>query len=190
MRLVLSLILVGIFMGQEYKIATFAGGCFWCMEQPFDEMEGVISTISGYTGGTEKNPTYEQVSRGKTTHCEAVQVTYDPKKVSYEDLLRTFWRNINPVQEDGQFYDRGPHYRTEIFVHDETQKQLAEKSKKELDESGKFNSPIVTEITMFTVFYPAEEYHQNYYQKNALHYSKYKKGSGREDYIKQTWGNE
>lgn len=173
---------------QNIKMATFAGGCFWCMEQPFEQLDGVITVVSGYTGGDEDDPQYNDVASGNTTHCEAVLVTYDSDKITYADLLKTFWMNINPVQEDGQFYDRGPQYRTEIFFHNAEQKNLAEKSKSDLDKSGKFNSPIVTNITIATEFFPAEEYHQDYYKKNSSNYLRYKNGSGRTDYIKKTWG--
>ena len=186
----ISLLMLGylIMTAQSYEKATFAGGCFWCMEQPFEQLEGVISVVSGFTGGTEENPEYNDVASGNTSHCEAVLVTYDPSIITYSDLLKTFWMNINPVQEDGQFYDRGPQYRTEIFFHNQSQKDLAEKSKKELDSSGKFNSPIVTNITIATDFYPADEYHQDYYKKNSFNYLRYKNGSGRTAYIKKTWG--
>jgi peptide-methionine (S)-S-oxide reductase len=168
--------------------ATFAGGCFWCMEPPYDELEGVISTISGYIGGTKKNPTYEQVSGGTTGHAEAVQVTYDPKKITYQKLLDVFWRNIDPLTADAQFCDSGSHYRSAIFYHDETQKGLAEKSKKSLQK--RFKQPIVTEIAPATEFYPAEDYHQDYYKKNPVRYKIYRYGCGRDQRLNELWGSE
>lgn len=170
------------------KIATFAGGCFWCMEPPFDQTKGVFSTTAGYCGGPEKNPTYEEVATGQTGHAESVQVAFDPKVVSYEELLEIFWRNIDPTDLSGQFADRGPQYRTAIFYHDEEQKKLAEASRKRLEESGKFQDPILTEIVPVTEFYPAEGYHQDYYKKNPLRYKLYRTGSGRESFLKETWG--
>ena len=168
--------------------ATFAGGCFWCMEPPYDELEGVISTISGYIGGTKKNPTYEEVSAGTTGHAEAVQVTYDPKKITYQKLLDVFWRNIDPLTADAQFCDSGSHYRSAIFYHDETQKGLAEKSKKSLQK--RFKQPIVTEIAPATEFYPAEDYHQDYYKKNPVRYKIYRYGCGRDQRLNELWGSE
>jgi peptide-methionine (S)-S-oxide reductase len=166
--------------------ATFAGGCFWCMEPPYDELEGVISTISGYTGGTKKNPTYEQVSAGTTGHTEAVEVTYDPKKVSYEKLLDVFWRNIDPLTANAQFCDSGSQYRSAIFYHDQTQKALAEASKKRLQD--RFKQPIVTEIVRASEFYPAEDYHQDYYKKNPIRYKIYRYGCGRDSRLQELWG--
>ena len=142
-----------------YARATFAGGCFWCMEPPYDKLDGVISTTSGYTGGQKKNPTYEEVSSGRTGHTEAVQVVYDPKKVSYEKLLDVFWRNIDPTVKDQQFCDIGSQYRTGIFYHDDGQKRLAEASKAALEKNKPFKGPVVTEVTRAAEFYPAEEYH-------------------------------
>ena len=173
-----------------HATATFAGGCFWCMEPPFEKLAGVISVTSGYTGGTKENPTYEEVSSGKTGHAEAIQVVYDPSKVSYEKLLETFWHNVDPTQPDGQFTDHGRQYRTAIFYHDEEQKRLAEASKQQLERSGKFNKPIVTEIVPATIFYRAEEYHQDYYKKNSVHYKLYRLGSGREGFVRKVWGQE
>ena len=144
--------------------ATFAGGCFWCMEPPFEKLEGVYEVISGYSGGEEVEPTYEQVASGATGHLETVQVLYDPAVIAYEELLQVFWRNIDPTDEYGQFVDRGKQYGTAIFVHDEEQRKLAEESKRKLQESGRFDRTIVTEIRDFTAFYPAEDYHQDYYQ--------------------------
>jgi len=172
----------------ELKKATFAGGCFWCMEGPFDHLEGVTETLSGYTGGTEENPTYADVSQGKTGHAEAVQVTYDPATVSYEQLLNVFWRQIDPTQINGQFADHGPQYRTAIFYHSDEEKRLAEASKATLAQSGKFTKPIVTEILPASAFYPAEEYHQDYYKKHPIQYKLYRIGSGRDGYLRKTWG--
>ena len=172
------------------KRATFAGGCFWCTESDYEKIPGVVEAISGYTGGSEKNPTYKQVSSGMTGHAEAVQVIYDPEKVSYEQLLDAFWRHINPTDSGGQFVDRGLQYRSAIFYHDKEQQLLAEKSKQELDQSGRFKKPIVTEIVKLDRFYPAEEYHQNYHKKNPLRYKFYRAGSGRDQFINRVWGSE
>jgi peptide-methionine (S)-S-oxide reductase len=166
--------------------ATFAGGCFWCMEPPYDKLDGVLSTISGYAGGKKKNPTYEEVSAGTTGHTEVVQVTYDPKKVTYEKLLDVFWRNVDPLTRDRQFCDVGSQYRTAIFYHDENQKRLAEESKKAL--SKRFKEPIVTEIVRATEFYPAEDYHQDYYTKNPLRYKLYRYNCGRDQRLEELWG--
>jgi peptide-methionine (S)-S-oxide reductase len=168
--------------------ATFAGGCFWCMEPPYDELEGVISTISGYTGGTKKNPTYEEVSAGTTGHAEAVQVTYDPTKISYEKLLDVFWRNIDPLTANAQFCDSGSQYRSAIFYHDEAQKRLVEASKKRVQ--NRFKQPIVTEIVPATEFYPAEDYHQDYYKKNPIRYKIYRYGCGRDQRLRELWGDQ
>ena len=168
--------------------ATFAGGCFWCMEQPFDKLDGVISTTSGYTSGTKANPTYQEVSAGGTGHTEAVQVEYDPKKVSFEKLLDVFWRNIDPTQKDGQFCDNGSQYRSGIYFHDAEQKRLAEASKAALEKSKPFKGAIVTEIVQATKFYPAEEYHQDYYLKNPIRYAYYRNGCGRDARLKALWG--
>lgn len=170
--------------------ATFAGGCFWCMVEPFDERPGIIEVISGYTGGHVENPTYEEVCSGTTGHVEAVQITYDPAIVSYQQLVELFWRQIDPTDPGGQFHDRGSSYKTAIFYHNEHQKKIAEQSKKELEASGIFNKPIVTPILPAKPFYPAEEYHQNFYKKNPEHYYAYKRGSGREDFIKKHWQND
>jgi peptide-methionine (S)-S-oxide reductase len=172
--------------GAETAKATFAGGCFWCMEPPFDKLDGVISTISGYAGGTKKNPTYEEVSAGKTGHAEVVQITYDPKKITYEKLLEVFWHNVDPLTPNRQFCDVGSQYRTAIFYHDETQKRLAEESKKAL--SKRFKEPIVTEIVAASVFYPAEDYHQDYYIKNPLRYKYYRYSCGRDQRLEALWG--
>ncbi len=174
----------------DFSTATFAGGCFWCMEPAFQEADGVLDTVTGYAGGTKENPTYEEVRTGTTGHREAVQVTYDPAKISYEQLLDIFWRRIDPTDAGGQFADRGTQYQTAIFYHDNEQKQLAEQSKKELGESDKFDKPIVTDILPFTNFYEAEAYHQDYYQKQADRYKQYKKASGRQEFIDSMWGKE
>jgi peptide-methionine (S)-S-oxide reductase len=168
--------------------ATFAGGCFWCMEPPFDKLDGVISTTSGYTGGQKHNPTYEEVSAGRTGHAEAMQIVYDPKKVSYEKLLEVFWHNVDPTIKDAQFCDHGNQYRTGIFVHDEQQKLAAENSKTALDKSKPFKAALVTEITAATQFYPAEDYHQDYYMKNPIRYKFYRNGCGRDARLKELWG--
>jgi len=173
---------------EEIDKATFAGGCFWCMEYAFEHVDGVIEAVSGYTGGNIKNPTYQQVSSGRTGHYEAVKVYYDSQKVSFRELLDVFWRNIDPTDAMGQFSDRGSQYKTAIFYHNEEQKQLALESKNELDESNKFDSPIVTEILPSDVFYTAEDYHQDYYKKKSKRYNSYKKLSGREKYIEEQWG--
>lgn len=170
--------------------ATFAGGCFWCMEPPFEKTAGVTEVISGYTGGHKTNPTYEEVSSGTTGHLEAVQVTYDPAKVTYGALLEIFWRNIDPTNPIGQFADHGEQYKPAIFYHDDAQKRLAEESKKRLQASGKFKKPIVVEIRKAAEFYPAEEYHQDFYKKSAEHYKRYRIGSGRERFLNETWGGE
>jgi len=170
--------------------AIFAGGCFWCMEAPFEKLDGVSEVISGYTGGTQLNPTYQEVSAGGTGHAEAVEVLYDPQLVSYEKLLEVFWRQIDPTDADGQFVDRGDQYRSGIFYLNEGQKQLAEKSKQQLAKTGRFNKPIVTEITAAGKFYPAEEYHQDYHSKNPIRYWYYRGGSGRDDYLDKVWGKD
>jgi peptide-methionine (S)-S-oxide reductase len=169
-------------------VATFAGGCFWCMEPPFDELDGVISTTSGYSGGHVANPTYEQVTAGRTGHAEVVRVLYDPARVGYGALLRVFWRNIDPLTPNAQFCDRGSQYRSGIFVHDEEQKRLALESKRALERSGRFDRPIVTEITAFTNFYPAEDYHQDYYLKNPRRYKFYRYSCGRDKRLAELWG--
>jgi methionine-S-sulfoxide reductase len=168
--------------------AVFAGGCFWCVEEAFDGVQGVISTTSGYTGGRVPNPTYEQVARGGTGHYEAVRVIYDPGQVSYETLLQTFWRNIDPTDAGGQFCDRGDSYRAAIFYATDAQKRLAIGSKQALDESRPFEGEIVTEILPATEFYPAEEYHQDYYTKNPLRYKYYKWSCGRAQRLEELWG--
>ena len=169
--------------------ATFAGGCFWCMEGPFEKLDGVISVTSGYSGGPEKDPTYQQVGAGLTGHAESVEIAYDPKKISYERLLDVFWHNIDPVSANGQFCDRGKQYRSAIFYRGETQHRLALESKKRLESSGRFKRPIATQIVTFRAFYPAEEYHQDYYNKNPKHYHEYREGCGRDARLKEIWGD-
>jgi peptide methionine sulfoxide reductase msrA/msrB len=169
--------------------ATFAGGCFWCTESDFEKIDGAVEVVSGYTGGDEKNPTYAQVSSGATGHYEAVQVYYDPLKISYADLLEVFWRHVNPTDAGGQFVDRGPQYRSAIFYHDEEQKALAEKSKAAMDRSGVFKKPLVTPIIALKIFFPAEDYHQDYYKKNPIRYKFYRSGSGRDQFLESVWGN-
>ena len=173
--------------GQKLAVATFAGGCFWCMTPPFEKLDGVKQVVAGYTGGTKKNPTYEEVCSGATGHREAVEVYYDPSVVSYQTLLKTFWQNIDPTDFGGQFADRGTQYHTAIFYHNDEQRWEAEKSKEILAKSGKFDRPIATEIVPASDFYRAEEYHQDYYKKNPLHYKAYKVGSGREGFIEKFW---
>lgn len=174
-------------MTNKYETATFAGGCFWCMVEPFDERPGIEKVISGYTGGTVENPTYEQVCSNTTGHVEAVQITFDPAIVSYQELVELFWQQIDPTDAGGQFHDRGDSYKTAIFYNNDNQKKIAETSKQELEDSKKFNKPIVTKIIPAKPFYPAEEEHQYYYKKNQFHYKTYKKGSGREQFIKDNW---
>jgi len=173
----------------KFDKATFAGGCFWCMEHPFEKLEGVLDVVSGYTGGHEKAPTYEEVSSGETGHVEAVQITFDPSKITYSNLLEVFWKQIDPTDTGGQFVDRGKQYRTAIFYHNEEQKALAEKSKSELNKSGRFEKPIVTEIISATKFYEAEVYHQDYSEKNPIRYKFYRYRSGRDQYLEKVWPN-
>ena len=169
------------------ETATVAGGCFWCVESDFEKVDGVIRVISGYTGGRKANPTYKEVSSGTTGHLEAVQVIYDPAKITYKEILDVLWRHIDPTDAGGSFVDRGNQYRSAIFYHNEEQKRIAEESKKELDESGVFDKPIVTEIRKFEDFYPAEEYHQDYYKKNPIRYKYYRWNSGRDQFIEKVW---
>ncbi|WP_042274097.1 peptide-methionine (R)-S-oxide reductase MsrB [[Clostridium] dakarense] len=169
------------------KLATFAGGCFWCMVKPFDKYNGVLKVVSGYTGGHTKNPTYEQVCTDTTGHIEAIQITYDESLISYNELLDIFWKQIDPTDEYGQFNDRGHKYKTVIFYHDDIQRELAIESREKLEKSNKFNKKIATQIVQAGVFYEAEDYHQNYYKKNPLHYDMYYKGSGRYDFINNNW---
>lgn len=170
--------------------ATFAGGCFWCVESFFDKTPGVISTTSGYTGGEIDNPSYEQVSSGQSGHTEAVELVYDSSQVTYAKLLDTFWKNIDPTQTDGQFQDRGTQYRSAVFYHNEDQRREAEAYKAKLEASGKYTQPIVTEIVPAADFYPAEDYHQNYHQKNPLAYKLYSMASGREEYVRKNKSEE
>jgi peptide-methionine (S)-S-oxide reductase len=172
----------------KHATAIFAGGCFWCMEPPYDVLPGVVSTTSGYIGGKVRNPTYEQVSAGTTGHTEAVQVVYDPSKVSYEKLLEVFWRNIDPTTPNAQFCDHGSQYRSGIFYLDDEQRRLAQASRDRIERTKPFREPIVTEITAATMFYKAEEYHQDYYKKNPLRYKYYRARCGRDDRLEQLWG--
>jgi methionine-S-sulfoxide reductase len=172
----------------ELATATFAGGCFWCMEPPFDKLDGVVATVSGYTGGHKANPTYEEVVTGTTGHLEALQVLYDPAKIGYDQLLDIFWQNVNPTDPGGQFVDRGSQYRTAIFYHDTEQLHLAEASKARLASSGKFLAPIVSPILPAGPFYPAEEYHQDYYEKSPIRYKFYRYNSGRDQFLESIWG--
>ncbi|PIN74646.1 peptide-methionine (S)-S-oxide reductase [Candidatus Woesearchaeota archaeon CG10_big_fil_rev_8_21_14_0_10_37_12] len=176
------------FKNQNLAVATFAGGCFWCVEADFEKAhQGIVAVVSGYTGGTKESPTYDEVSSGSTGHYEAVQVFYDPSKVSYQQLLDVFWHTVDPTDDNGQFVDRGQQYASAIFYHDEEQKELAEKSKAELEQSNKFNKPIVTEILQFKSFYKAEEYHQDYYEKNPVRYKYYRHNSGRDQFLDSVW---
>jgi peptide-methionine (S)-S-oxide reductase len=175
---------------EEPKLATatFAGGCFWCMEPPFDKTPGVISTTSGYTGGTKADPTYEEVSDGTTGHTEAVQIVYDPSKVTYAQLLEIFWHNVDPITPNAQFCDKGSQYRSAIFFHDAEQQRLAEESKRKIEAAARFKAPIATQLVAASTFYPAEEYHQDYYQKNPVRYRYYRFGCGRDARLKELWG--
>jgi len=175
---------------KNLKTAVFAGGCFWCVESDFEKVDGVVEAISGYTGGDKPDPTYEEVSAGGTGHAEAVQVRYDPDKITYRELLDVFWRHVDPTDAGGQFVDRGSQYRTAIFYHDKEQKRIAEESKAALEKSGRFSRPIVTEIVPLGKFYPAEEYHQDYYEKNPIRYKFYRFGSGRDQFLNRTWSAE
>lgn len=192
MRVLLVLLIIGVNLSaySAEEKATFAGGCFWCMEPPFEDLPGVKSVISGYAGGKIKNPTYEQVSSGNTKHVEAVQITYDPKKISYKKLLEIFWVNINPTDAGGQFVDRGTQYTTAIFYHNAAQEKLAQASKQQLAQMDVFGKPIVTPVLDFTTFYPAEDYHQDYYKKTVLtkiKYKYYRSRSGRDDFLNKYW---
>ncbi|WP_274651416.1 peptide-methionine (S)-S-oxide reductase MsrA [Paenibacillus humicola] len=175
--------------GRE-ELATFAGGCFWCMVKPFDELPGIIKVVSGYTGGHTENPTYEEVCSETTGHAEAVQITFDPGLFPYEKLLGLFWQQIDPTDAGGQFHDRGSSYRTAIFYHNEEQRKQAEASKRELERSGRFNKPIVTEIVPAGPFYPAEDYHQDYHKTHPFRYKMYRTGSGRDAFIQSHWNTE
>jgi peptide-methionine (S)-S-oxide reductase len=170
-------------------VATFAGGCFWCMQPAFDKVHGVVKTTVGYTGGHTDHPTYEQVSAGGTGHMESIEVEYDPSKVSYDQLLSVFWHNVDPTDADGQFCDRGGQYRSAIFVHDAVQREAAERSKAELEKSKPFGQPIVTRILPAGTFWPAEEYHQDYYKKHPIRYKYYRWGCGRDQRLKALWGD-
>jgi peptide methionine sulfoxide reductase msrA/msrB len=173
--------------GKRLEMATFAGGCFWCMEPPFEKLGGVVEVISGYTGGKKENPSYEDVTSGKTGHLEAVQILYDPAEISYERLLGVFWQQIDPTDPGGQFVDRGSSYKSAIFYHSEEQKRIAEESKQKLAESGIFSNPIVTEVRPAAKFYPAEDYHQDYYKKSSVRYRFYRSNSGRDQFLRKTW---
>ena len=172
------------------RVATFAGGCFWCTEADFEKVPGVLKAISGYTGGHKENPSYKEVSSGTTGHLEAVQVHYDPSKRTYQELLDVFWGHIDPTDPGGQFVDRGAQYRSAIFYHNDEQKRLAEDSKERLEKSGRFNKPIVTEIVPLTTFYEAEEYHQDYHKRHSLRYKYYRSGSGRDQFLEKVWGKD
>lgn len=176
--------------GRDLAVATFAGGCFWCMEEAFEAVDGVASVVSGYTGGRPANPSYDEVSAGGTGHAEAVEVRYDPSKVSYQRLLQHFWRNIDPLAVDRQFCDRGDQYRSAIFYHGEEQRRLAEESKAALERSGKLKGTIATQIVAAGPFYPAEEYHQDYYRKNPQRYKFYKWSCGRAQRLEELWGKQ
>ena len=190
--LLLALLLVhpDLLAQTKREKATFAGGCFWCMEHPFEKLDGVLEVISGYTGGYKDNPTYKEVSAGLTGHLETIQIVYDPDRISYSTLLDVFWKQIDPTDPGGQFVDRGLQYRSAIFYHNEEQKRLAEMSKAELNRSGKYKKPIVTEIVKATGFYRAEDYHQDYYKKTPVKYGSYRRGSGRDEFLRQIWGKE
>lgn len=174
-------------MRHNFKTAVFAGGCFWCMVKPFDSLDGIEQVLSGYTGGHVENPTYEEVCSGTTGHTEAVEITYDPSKMSYEELVNIYWQQTDPTDASGQFADRGDSYRPVIFYENEEEKVIAEQSKRELDASGRFTKPIVVSIEEKETFYPAEDYHQDFYKKNNAHYTRYRKGSGRDDFLDEHW---
>jgi methionine-S-sulfoxide reductase len=174
----------------EKRTAIFAGGCFWCIQPAFDKAPGVIKTVVGYCGGTEPNPTYKLVTSEKTNYRESIEITYDPSKISYQQLLDIYWRQIDPTQEDGQFTDIGPSYRAAIFYGNAEEKKIAENSKEKLASSGKFKKPIVTEIVPAMKFWPAEDYHQKYYRQNREHFEAFEEGSGRVSFKKQKWGGE
>jgi len=189
----LLLIAVSAFGGENAmkkgeREVVLGGGCFWCMESPFEQLEGVIDVTAGYAGGDEVNPTYELVSSGRSSHIESVRVVYDFEKITFKELLDTFWRQIDPTDDGGQFADRGDHYRTAIFYNNKEEKEIAEQSKRELDATGIFDRPVVTAIVPAKKFYPAEEYHQDYYKKNVAHYSDYRTGSGRAGFLEKVWG--
>lgn len=172
----------------ENKKAVFAGGCFWCMVQPFDSLPGIESVVSGFTGGHVENPTYKEVVRGNTGHTEAVEITYDPDKISYEELVEIYWRQTDPTDAGGQFADRGDSYRPVIYYSTEEEKEIAERSKQNLQETGPFSEPIVTSIEPIQPFYEAEDYHQDFYKKESAHYKRYSVGSGRVGFLEEHWG--
>lgn len=176
-------------MNEKKEIATFAGGCFWCMVKPFDELPGIIDVVSGYSGGHLENPTYQDIKAGNSGHYEAVQITFNPDVFPYERLLELYWPQIDPTDDGGQFHDRGDQYRTAIFYHNEHQKQLAENTKNEIADSGRFKKPIVTNILPASTFYPAEEYHQKFYKKNPDEYKQDRSKSGRDEFIDNHWKN-
>jgi peptide-methionine (S)-S-oxide reductase len=182
----LMILAAGAADAQERARATFAGGCFWCMEPPFDKLDGVVSTTSGYTGGHKANPTYAEVSAGTTGHAEAVEIVYDPRKVTYARLLEVFWRNVDPTTPDRQFCDVGSQYRAAIFFHDESQRRLAEESKQAV--AQRLQQPVVTQVVPAATFYVAEEYHQDFYKKNPIRYKVYRTGCGRDRRLEQLWG--
>ncbi len=187
----LSIFLAGIMATTSYaqeQTATFAGGCFWCSESDFEKLDGVIAVTSGYIGGHLKNPTYKEVSSGKTGHTEGVQIIFDSQKVSYSTLLEYFWKSIDPIDAGGQFCDRGQQYRSEIFYHDKKQREAAEKSRQALDQNANLGAPVATKITAASTFYPAEDYHQDYYLKNPLRYKYYRWGCGRDKRLEELWG--
>ena len=174
-------------MSHNFKTAVFAGGCFWCMVKPFDSLDGIEQVLSGYTGGHVENPTYEEVCSGTTGHTEAVEITYDPSKMSYEELVNIYWQQTDPTDASGQFADRGDSSRPVIFYENAEEKAIAEQSKRDLDASGRFTKPIVVSIEEKETFYPAEDYHQDFYKKNNAHYTRYRKGSGRDDFLDEHW---
>lgn len=188
---VFGLLLVALRVGGEttvnHKSVILGGGCFWCMEPPFEKLDGVVDVTAGYSGGDEKNPSYGDVSTGRTSHIESVRVVYNPEKVTFSELLDTFWRYIDPTDPGGQFGDRGNHYKTAIFYNGQLEKEAAERSKKALDKAGVFSDPVVTSILPAKEFYPAEEYHQDYYKKNVAHYEAYRVGSGRAGFLEKSW---
>lgn len=190
-RLVVAILSIFLTYGSsvmaENKKVVFGGGCFWCMEPPFEQLAGVIDVRAGYSGGSADDARYDLVSSGRTDHYEAVEVVYDSEKISYKELVETFWHQIDPTDDGGQFADRGTHYKTAIFYKNEEEKRIAEESKQRLQESGIFDKPIMTDVVAGEAFYPAEEYHQDYYKKNYAHYSAYKAGSGRKDFVERVW---
>ncbi len=188
--LIVTMMLAPSLEAADMQKATFAGGCFWCMEPPFEKLTGVKSVVSGFMGGQIASPAYKKVASGATKHLEVVQVTFDPQKVSYQDLLQVFWRNVNPTDGGGQFVDRGPQYATAIFYHSEEQKKRAEDSKAAMTKSKRFKKPIVTPIRKALAFYPAEDYHQDYYKKSTIKYKYYRYRSGRDEYIDKIWGDQ